>query len=587
MGKEKKELYKYISFFCAAAFCVGIFLLLGHFFKFYYDLNDDVLIKDILSGSYTGTPEAHNMQILYPLSWIISHLYTINADIPWFGLMELGLLWLCCVLLVSRTQYIIMSHIERKTWKISAVIGMYLCMAVFAFGTQLWEMVIIQYTVISGMLATVATYLVFTEEDFQVNENIIPIILVVLSFNLRSEMFLLLSPFVAAVGFCKWISEGFDKETCKKYISYVAIILALLAASYGINSFAYKSNDWRNFERLFNARTTLYDFTGIPDYEENKYYYDSQDADEFVYDRLEDYNYVLSYRVGVFFLEDLAEYALKHNTRAKSVPYAVFEVVRDIVTWKSASQREQLTNYESAFYEEGTKVHVPFNMIIVILYLLAVIAAVYARDIKWAYTLPVLLLMRTICWGYISYRGRINARIAHPLYFMECVVLVGVLLVAWAESDYSSIKVKKYTSALLTVAFLGSNIINAMYIPSNITEIREKEALREEYNAKADALYRYTAENSRDYYLIDVYSTVNFTEEIFTDKKYGKGNTQLAGGWMALSPLDNYKQGYYEEDNFMFISATLKEDVSYEYEIKDAEGIETLFYVYNAADVSR
>ena len=36
-------------------------------FDFYYDLNDDVLIKDILSGVYSGAPEGRTMQLLFPL----------------------------------------------------------------------------------------------------------------------------------------------------------------------------------------------------------------------------------------------------------------------------------------------------------------------------------------------------------------------------------------------------------------------------------------------------------------------------------------------------------------------------------------
>lgn len=584
MREEKKELYKYISFFCAAAFCTSMFFVLGHFFRFYYDLNDDVLIKDILSGAYTGTPDAHNMQIMYPLSWILSILYSVNSQIPWFGLMELGLMWMCSVALIGRTQYIIMGHIGHKRWRIPAIAGMYMCIAVFATGTQLWELVIIQYTVVSGMLATTAVYLVFTEEDFQVNENIFSIILLVLSFNLRSEMFLLLCPFIAVVGFCKWLSEGFTREISKKFISFVLIVVALLGITVAVDAIAYRSTEWKEFKRVFDARTTLYDFTGIPDYESNKDFYEGNGAEKFVYDRLEDYNYVLSYKVTPVFLEGLADYALEHNVRHKSVPYALFEVLKGWVTWKTPAQRDTYTSLESAFYEEGIKINVPFNCIITILYLLAIIAAIYSREIKWAYMLPALILMRTVCWGYITYRGRINARIAHPLYFMECIILVGLLLVAWAESDYSSVKVRRHIAVLLTTAFICSNIINALYIPSNVKDINNKSRLREDYNVKAEALYDYTATNYRSYFLVDVYSTVNFTEQIFADNSAGKGNTQLAGGWMALSPLDEYKQSHFA-DEYMFITANKLDKLSEVDEIKSKDGNQTYFYVYKISDV--
>ncbi|MDD3206527.1 MAG: hypothetical protein PHS74_12470, partial [Lachnospiraceae bacterium] len=53
-----------------------LILLIGLFvavrFDYYYDLNDDMLMKDIISGSYTGMPNGHNIQMLYPISWFLS-----------------------------------------------------------------------------------------------------------------------------------------------------------------------------------------------------------------------------------------------------------------------------------------------------------------------------------------------------------------------------------------------------------------------------------------------------------------------------------------------------------------------------------
>ena len=59
----------------ALVLTAALFVPLVLRFDFYYDLNDDVLIKDILSGVYTGTPEGHTMQLLYPLGLLLSLLY--------------------------------------------------------------------------------------------------------------------------------------------------------------------------------------------------------------------------------------------------------------------------------------------------------------------------------------------------------------------------------------------------------------------------------------------------------------------------------------------------------------------------------
>ena len=50
-------------------------LFMGYVGDYFFDLNDDVLMKDLLSGSYTGSPSAHNIQMLYPISLFISLLF--------------------------------------------------------------------------------------------------------------------------------------------------------------------------------------------------------------------------------------------------------------------------------------------------------------------------------------------------------------------------------------------------------------------------------------------------------------------------------------------------------------------------------
>ena len=193
--------------------------------------------------------------------------------------------------------------------------------------------------------------------------------------------------------------------------------------------------------------------------------------------------------------------------------------------------------------------------------------------------------MRSISWGYVSYKDRINARIAHPLYLMECAILVGVLLVAWAESNYLSPVIRKRISILLTVVFVVSGIINAMFTPAAVKDVKHKAELREIKNREADLLYAYTSENPRTYYLLDVYSTVDYTEQIFTDDIHKKGNTQLAGGWAALSPLDTYKQSFYEDiDTWQFITSVEREGINSNDIICDQNG-KTVFYVYNVKDV--
>ena len=53
-------------------------------------INDDWGIHSALSGAYLGYPEAHVLFFLYPLSWLLSKLYTLYSFIPWFGIFQHG-----------------------------------------------------------------------------------------------------------------------------------------------------------------------------------------------------------------------------------------------------------------------------------------------------------------------------------------------------------------------------------------------------------------------------------------------------------------------------------------------------------------
>ena len=71
--------------------CLILFLAAGLAWDYYYDLNDDVLIRDILSGVYTGEPEALTAQLLWPLGALLAGLYRLLPGLPVFG----AFLWLC------------------------------------------------------------------------------------------------------------------------------------------------------------------------------------------------------------------------------------------------------------------------------------------------------------------------------------------------------------------------------------------------------------------------------------------------------------------------------------------------------------
>ena len=82
----KEKLLKWENWIAALGTVLILGLYVGISFDYYYDLNDDVLMKDILAGVYTGSPEGHNIQMLWPISALISLFYRAAGRLPWYGL---------------------------------------------------------------------------------------------------------------------------------------------------------------------------------------------------------------------------------------------------------------------------------------------------------------------------------------------------------------------------------------------------------------------------------------------------------------------------------------------------------------------
>ena len=178
--------------------------LMSIFFDFYYDLNDDVLMKDIMAGVYTGIPDGHNMQTLYILGAFIALCYRLCRNIPWYGLF----LFLCQM----GSLYLIGVRMLHFCKNILSKAGVLLLVTLFTWGVVLPHMIAIQYTITCSMLAGAAIFLFMTTERTltckqYVIGNLSAVFLVILAYQLRSEMLLLLFPLICLAGLFCWLEE--------------------------------------------------------------------------------------------------------------------------------------------------------------------------------------------------------------------------------------------------------------------------------------------------------------------------------------------------------------------------------------------
>ena len=87
---EARVLIKNKTVFIMEAIVVlGIMAVIPGIFDYYFALNDDVLINDIVSGRYSGIPDVHNVSMAIPLNVLLACLNHMLPSVPWFGLLLL------------------------------------------------------------------------------------------------------------------------------------------------------------------------------------------------------------------------------------------------------------------------------------------------------------------------------------------------------------------------------------------------------------------------------------------------------------------------------------------------------------------
>lgn len=545
-----------------AVMAAGI-LFMGYLFDFYYDLNDDTMMHDIMSGVYSGTPDGHNMQTLYPLGALIALGYRLCRRVPWYGLFLCGCQFGSFYLVGVRLCELADGWKENTDggrsggygsagWKIVLLA----LLTLFMWGVFLPHLIYVQYTVTCAVMSAAAIFLFLTTGEGLgigafVKKNIPAILLVIVAYQLRTEMLLLTFPFICLAGLYRMTEEKniFAKENLCRYGAVLGIMLVGMLCFTVADIAAYGSAEWRDFRKFFEARTTVYDF-----YQE--LVTDERYAGELAglgvmphqQELLCNYNFGLDDSIDTAMVSGLADYAEDTLGAEKDWIFIAGESLRDY--------------YYRTFHRQD----MPYNMLALWGYgaVFAVgacsffcrrradgkigkKASAYAleqngsvvRNLDFLWQPALLLAVRSAVWLFILMRGRAPERITHSLYLVESALLAAMFVrlqvrnrmaweAAWMKTVFSG------TIYGFTILFI---FITAYPIMRNVVDVRAEQARREQVNADWYAIDTYCKAQGGNFYFEDVYSTVGFSHKMFAYTDTGYANYDIMGGWMCKSPL--------------------------------------------------
>ena len=594
-----------MNYIASAVLVLLVLALVAFLGDFYFDLNDDVLMKDILSGAYTGVPEGHNIQMLYPISAFIALLYRVHRGLDWYGIFLCICQFGCMFILLGR----VLKACEDKILRVVSAAAVFL----FFVGGLLSHLLFVQYTFTCGLLSATAAFLIMTHKEDKKGDLILAVLLIVVAYLLRSEMLLLTLPIVGVgilirfclsrVRICDRYSEGIlvstygeKKSLFKRYVMLCLFIVLGLLVSTIWHNVAYSSPDWKEFNALFDARTELYDFQYIPDYADNKEFYDSIQLSEPEQQLLVNYNYGIDDEIDTQILRSVAVYADKLKT--DEVPF----FTRLLQSVPLYLYRLRHVAYQKSY--EYPMTDAPLNIVAGVLYLGSIIVFLLSKDKRKAklslFLIFLLFACRSTLWLYIIVRGRDPIRITHPLYIMEIVVLLGMILSE--QKERKPVVIATFSAVLIALA---------AFIPNQISVIKDEMAQRDKMRLHYDALYEYFDDHPDDFYFVDVYTSVSatdgdektFSEKMFHDVDNSFACHDLMGGWASKSPLYYKKiknagfsnmQDAILEDNVYVVSKTVNDiDWLFEYyldkgidvEIHQADTVSDAFIIYKVKKV--
>lgn len=502
-------------------------------YKFYFSSNDDILIHNLMSGSYTGRPESHLVYIMYPLSWFFSSLYSIIPSVDWYAIFAAGGHYFCILLCIYR----IGSTQEKFTRKLFfSFISLVLIILLDAKNIYAY-----QYTVMAGFFSITAAVWLITSTREKKADAIVPVILLAFSLWLRKEVFMMLLPLVLLSLVTGILSKKSEKETFKQQLSSFLVtaipIVAITAISFAINLAAYSSEEWRSFSKFNEARTEVYDYLGLPDYSSNVDLYENVgiSSDDFLALKQYDIDLIGNMNTDLFTaLSNRQKELLLSWQQYYSVPR---KIILDTVSF--------MLNTDSALYIWA------FNILFFITF------AYLCLNKKTLYSF-ICAGIYLYVWSFSAlmlYKGRYPERISFPLMFSAIILFMGLFVISHNSETHTLFSA--FPAIIISLFMLAIiSIYQLKDISSGQASMAEQSLAREEIN-------NYLLSHSEKKYLLDTGIFAATSEKMFGTASLNVQNTYLLGTWVLGSPVNTERQLYvFNDDNIPFSDPNIRFAIS-------------------------
>lgn len=516
---------------------------------FLYTVNDDLFMKSIVSGAYLGRPDAHTVYLEYPLSLFLSGLYRLTDRVPWYGIVFFSFHVISWGAVISRCLGAVgKRNFESGKKSPERIVAAFFLVSFFG-AAGFYHMASMQFTTTAAVLGAAALVWFLTADVSQktgpfLRDQAVTALFVFLSFNVRRNVLLMFVPMAGMLWLGRWLFEtkalhltAERKQQGIKFAGMAALCLSGVAVTVVSYRLAYGSPAWQNYIRFNDHATVLYDYSGWPDYEQNRELYEELGITrEGWYGAKTAYFLSVDNGIDARAMELLAERSEALRQEERTLPQALFEALQ-----VCAGRMLQETDR-------------PLNLLVLGLYAAVLAGLLLGREKRALLELLLFAAGRMFAWLYVALAGRYPVRITQSLLLAESAVLLVFLcrdagrgyLLFWQEkkdgitaSDAANtIKTIKKAGKLITLA--GTAVLfwaNGYFSVARIRHAASENTARLAESRDLEELKAYCSAHPERFYFVDTRSVTNDTERIFDASQSSYENYIVFGGWLSESPV--------------------------------------------------
>ncbi len=518
-NRNDKKSIRLLLLFSVVFNLVAFLLVIAIYTPVWYT-NDDYRMMTIVSGAYTGSPNADIVFMRYPIGLMLSALYSLTTQIPWYGLFTM-----LCMFVPS---CIFCHYIVKKAYlKNRTLLGV--CIYALAFLFLIRKYICLpQFTLTSAFMGVGAIVLLLEmPSNKNIKQIVLAVICAVISFSVRSKGFYLLIPAMALIIIVRLVNEKGTK-IWQPFVSVCLAVIVLCGSVYAVDYLAWnRSEGYQQFKSFNIARSTVYDYGSIPSYYDNMPFYVSNGISETAYRSISSRYLDLEESVDTATLEAIGDYIKEIRTGSGSFTKRLNKAFEETIEYWLDSG-DEIVKYSAIF----------------VFVLLGIYLIYSIKKKKLNVVFPLVVAGFVLESVYLEFSGRLIVRLVDMLLLsagvVGCLAIVDVL-------EVKKTTVTEYISALwkkkkdfVCLSLVALSVVAVVFL----SVINLNTALKDKYysatvtqNSRLDTLKNYAKLNPDSFFFYDSGDFISCTEYVF--KTYDEGeilNHDSMGSWNCNSP---------------------------------------------------